>query len=232
MAIRLPDRLVRARPHALAQLEENSRGLSTPHDIHATILDVLDWDQYRNPYKVSGADLPRALSLLEPIPKNRSCSEAGIEPHWCACVNWKNVTDANMIQRTADAFMDYINSLTQPQRYNCVPRTLKEVEWVMSQRPNSKMLSFVAAKDADGYVGKFGAQLPIAKENYQLKVIVGPGHGIYEASMTYFKNEDRFVIHSRDISRTNAYGEEPSCISATNPHLNMYCYCKNYTPRD
>nr|XP_049707709.1 uncharacterized protein LOC110377992 isoform X2 [Helicoverpa armigera] len=232
VAIRLPDRLVRSRPQAKAQLEENSRVLTTPHDLHATILDVLDWDQYRNPYKVAGADLPRALSLLEPIPKNRSCSEAGIQLHWCACVKWKNVTDPTMIQRTAHAFVEFINSLTESQRSKCVPRTLKSIEWVMSQRPNSKMLSFVSAKDADGYVGKFGAQLQIAKENYQLKVIVGPGHGIYEASMTYLKNEDRFVINSRDISRTNAYGEEPSCISATNPHLNMYCYCKDYVPSD
>ncbi|PZC76136.1 hypothetical protein B5X24_HaOG205107 [Helicoverpa armigera] len=183
------------------------------------------------------AQLPKLTTQDRPtcrrsIPKNRSCSEAGIQLHWCACVKWKNVTDPTMIQRTAHAFVDFINSLTETQRSKCVPRTLKSIEWVMSQRPNSKMLSFVSAKDADGYVGKFGAQLQIAKENYQLKVIVGPGHGIYEASMTYLKNEDRFVINSRDISRTNAYGEEPSCISATNPHLNMYCYCKDYVPSD
>ncbi|KAJ8705954.1 hypothetical protein PYW07_010731 [Mythimna separata] len=231
MSIRLPEKLKRMRPNVQAQLEANAEILTTPHDIHATILDVLDWSQYMNPFKIKGADFPRAMTLLEPIPKNRSCSEAGIEPHWCACVNWKNVTDTEMIHKTVDAFITYLNELTSSQRSKCWPRTLTEVQWVMSQRPNSKMLSFVSNKDSDGYLGKFGAHTKIAKENYQLKVAVGPGRGIYEASMTYLKKEDRFVINTRDISRTNAYGNEPSCISATHPHLNPYCYCSDYVPQ-
>ncbi|KAJ8708120.1 hypothetical protein PYW08_010486 [Mythimna loreyi] len=231
MSVRLPDKLKRMRPHAQAQLEANANALTTPHDIHATILDVLDWSEYMNPFKIRGADFPRGMTLLEPIPKNRSCSEAGIEPHWCACVNWKNVTDKDMIRKTADAFINYLNELTASQRSKCLPRTLTEIQWVMSQRPNSKMLSFVSNKDHDGYLGKFGANTKITKENYQLKVVVGPGHGIYEASMAYVKDDDKFIISTRDISRTNAYGNEPSCISATHPHLNPYCYCSDYVPQ-
>ncbi|XP_075987652.1 uncharacterized protein LOC142984134 isoform X2 [Anticarsia gemmatalis] len=232
MCILLPEKLKRARPSVQAALEQNVNALTTPHDIHATVLDALDLRDWYNPYKVTGADLPRGMSLLEPIPRNRSCSEAGIEPHWCACLAWHNVSESEPVYlKAATAFMDYINSLTEEVRSQCVLRTLTEIKWVMKQKANQRMLSFVSAKDADGYVGKFAGPIKLHSENYQLKVVVGPGRGIYEASLKYLIAEDRFLIDTRDISRTNAYGEEPSCMSAKLPHLNPYCYCKDYVSR-
>ncbi|XP_068624407.1 uncharacterized protein [Battus philenor] len=226
MALVLPERLRRERPDAHAALQRNVHALTTPHDIYATITDALNMRHLWNTYKVTGADFTRGLTLLEPVPQNRSCSEAGIEPHWCACLAWRNVSEDDPLhQKTALALVKYINSLTESVRQQCAERTLKSVAWVMRQRANSRMLSFVSARDADGYVGRFGANVRVSRENYQVKIVVGPGKGVYEASMTYLAQEDRFEIDSRDISRTNAYNNEPSCISDRHPHLNMYCYC-------
>ncbi|XP_037292951.1 uncharacterized protein LOC115449169 isoform X2 [Manduca sexta] len=226
MTIVLPETLRRSRPEALDALKHNAHVLTTPHDIHATVLDAMDLQRYWNPYKVRGADLARGLTLFEPIPKNRSCSEAGIEPHWCTCLRWLNVSDADpLYHRAARAVVDYINSLTEPVRSLCAVRSLLEVSWESRWRANSRLLSFVEARDADGYVGRFGAGLRPDKEHWQVKIAVGPGRGVYEASMTYTKKEDKFLVNARDISRTNAYNNEPSCISATHPHLNMFCYC-------
>ncbi|XP_038217268.1 uncharacterized protein LOC119836097 isoform X3 [Zerene cesonia] len=230
MAIRLPDALTRSRPDARRGLVANADVLTTPHDIHATILDIMGLSRYWNPYRIKGAENTRGLTLLEPISQNRSCSEAGIEPHWCTCLSWERVASAEpLYDKSTRAIVDYINSLTEPVRSKCVPRTPLSTSWVFRQRPNNGVLTFVAAKDADGYVGKFGARVRPDRENYQVKITVGPGKGIYEASMTYIVKEDRFEIDSRDISRTNAYNNEPSCVSATHPHLNMYCYCKEYS---
>ncbi|VVD00671.1 uncharacterized protein LOC126975740 isoform X2 [Leptidea sinapis] len=227
MAIRLPDALRRRHPHTQTSLEANVDVLTTAHDIHATILDAMDLRKYWNPYKINGADLTRGLTLLEEIPKNRSCSEAGIEPHWCSCLSWENVSPQEVIYtKTANALVDYINLITEYMRLKCELRTLTSIEWVMRQRVNNGVLTFVGAKDADGYVGKFGAKVPPSKENYQVKITVGPGSGVYEASMTYIVKEDKFYLDSRDISRTNAYNNEPSCISEKHPHLNSYCFCK------
>ncbi|XP_039761738.1 uncharacterized protein LOC120634915 [Pararge aegeria] len=228
MAIRLPNALVRHYPHVLDNLQRNAEVLTTPHDIYATVLDALDLRQFWNEYKVRGADMTRAMTLLEPIPKNRSCSEAGIEPHWCSCLSWENVSDCDpMYSRCANALVDYINSLTQTVRSKCALRTLASVTWVQRQRANSGVLTFIEAKDADGYVGKFGRKVQPLTENYQVKLVVGPGRGFYEASLTYVAKEDRFLIDSRDISRTNAYNNEPHCISSSLPSLNMYCYCND-----
>ncbi|XP_073966009.1 uncharacterized protein isoform X2 [Choristoneura fumiferana] len=227
LAILLPKALTRARPNAETSLRENARVLTTPHDLYATLLDVLDMTQYANPYKVEGADLRRGLSMLEPIPRNRSCSEAGIEPHWCSCLAWQNVSTTDpLYEKTAKAFINYINKLVKEVGSKCIPRTLTSTEWVLRQRPNSRLLEFSNAKDSDGYIGHFGAKTKIANENYQIKIVVGPGRGVYEASMTYVVSEDRFIINTRDISRTNAYRNEPDCISDTHPHLNSYCYCQ------
>ncbi|KAL0859749.1 hypothetical protein ABMA27_010108 [Loxostege sticticalis] len=228
MAIRLPDDLVESRPSAQNALEQNALVLTTPHDIHATILDAMDLKQFTPEAKIRGADLPRSMTLLEPVPGNRSCSEAGIEPHWCACVSWKNVpADDAMYNRVANALLDYINELTEPVRSECVPRTLTSIQWVMKQQPSKGVMEFKQAKDADGYVGLFGPSIRPEKENYQVKMTVGPSTGVFEATITYMLKGDKFSVESRDISRTNMYHHEPDCIHQTHPHLNMFCYCKN-----
>lgn len=227
MCLLVPPSLAKSRPSLMSNLRANTRVLTTPHDIHATLLDALGLPN-REVYKVPGADLPRGMSLFEPIPRNRSCSEASIEPHWCACLKWISVSTSDpMYRKVADAIMNFINSLTEPVRSKCIPRNLLSVVWVMRQVASKGMLSFVEAKDADGYVGKFSDKQKKFNDNYQIKFIVGPGKGVYEASMTYLVKENRFTVDTRDISRTNAYNDEPHCISATHPHLNMYCYCND-----
>lgn len=67
MAILLPDDLLATRPSAQEALEGNSRVLTTPYDIHATVLDAMDLIQYMPNYTVPGADTPRAMSLLKPV---------------------------------------------------------------------------------------------------------------------------------------------------------------------
>ncbi|XP_053620717.1 uncharacterized protein LOC128681115 isoform X2 [Plodia interpunctella] len=226
MAIVLPSTLKSQRPQALDNLRQNVDVLTTPHDIYATVLDAMDLRKYWNPYKIKGADLPRAMTLFEPIPRNRSCSEAGIEPHWCACLSWKPVPTSDPLRsRAAEALVQYINDMTAPVRSKCLPRTLTSVSWVMKQHADSSMLSFEGARDNDGYVGKFGNKIKLKTETYQVMLTVGPGTGDFEASMTYDVDRGGFKIDRRDISRTNMYGHEPDCISKTHPHLNPYCYC-------
>ncbi|XP_050358004.1 uncharacterized protein LOC126778468 isoform X2 [Nymphalis io] len=228
MAIRLPDSFRIKHWKMQDNLDNNADVLTTPHDIHATVLDFLDLRKYWNPYKVSGADLTRGLSLLRPITQNRSCSEAGVEPHWCSCVSWEELpSGSERHAAAADALLRHVNALTDSVRSKCIVRTLKSVPWVMKQVANNGVLTFVEAKDTDGYVGRFGARVQQERENYQVKIEVGPGSGMYEASMSYVVKEDRYEINTRDISRTNAYNDEPSCISATNPHLNKFCYCRD-----
>lgn len=226
MCIFLPEELKSRRPKAQSYLEGNANVLTTPHDIHATLLDVLDLKQYMNKYKIVGADLPRAMSLLEPIPRNRSCSEAGIESHWCACMTWINVSSTNALYKKAvDTFVNYVNFLTLGVRSQCALRTLDKVIWVMQQRARSNLLSYSPSKKSDAYFAKFGTRINHTIQSFHIRVILGPGRAVYEAAMKYFADSDVFAVNRRDISRTSKYGKEPVCISPRLPHLNPYCYC-------
>ncbi|XP_061724928.1 uncharacterized protein LOC133530888 [Cydia pomonella] len=206
LAIRLPDRLTRARPDALSALQANSRVLTTAHDLHATILDALRLKKHWNPYKVEGADLKRGLTWLEPIPNTRSCSEAGIETHWCTCLVWQNVSVSDpMYNRTANALIEYINKFTKDAGSKCISRTLASTSWVLQQRVNNRLLDFNDALDYDAYLGWFDdTETQVTMENFQIGIESNPGGAVYEASLTYYVKEDKFVVQSRDISRVNA----------------------------
>ncbi|KAJ2939032.1 hypothetical protein O0L34_g19013 [Tuta absoluta] len=226
MAIRLPDNLKATRPEAFRNLLSNVDTLTTVHDVHATILDVLGMTEHWNPYKVPGADMTRGLTLLKTINKNRSCSEAGIETHWCTCVKWEAVRpDEPLYKRTAQALLDHINSITEFQRTKCAIRTLTSIDWVTRKRPNTKLLQFIESTDFDKYLGKFGREIQVKEYIYQVKITVGPGIGVYEGAVTHLVKGDKFCVDDRKISRTNAYNKEPECISPVFPHLSKFCYC-------
>ncbi|KAG7295309.1 hypothetical protein JYU34_022314 [Plutella xylostella] len=226
LAIILPERYKRSHPEALANLRGNKRTLTTPHDLYHTYLEIMGLKEYQNSYRVPGSSFQRGMSLVEPIPKNRTCADAGVEAHWCACVKWTRVAEQHpLYRRSAEALVQYINTLTEEMRSKCAIRTLSHISYVQQQAPSKQLLTFEHSVDYDGYIPVFTAYTGEKKQTFSVKIAVGPGHGQYEATMTYSLTDDVFKLDHRAISRINAYNNEPSCISDTHPHLNMYCYC-------
>ncbi|KAF5293100.1 hypothetical protein FQA39_LY13710 [Lamprigera yunnana] len=103
---------------ALANLNKNTRKLTTPFDLHETLKDLL------NPYSLTADVLNerveskrgdrRAYSLFEPIPNNRTCKSAEIDSHWCTC------------QESSKHVVKYLNSLLEGYR-QCAKLTLSEI---------------------------------------------------------------------------------------------------------
>ncbi|XP_037294066.1 uncharacterized protein LOC119189168 [Manduca sexta] len=224
VAVRLPSKLVKARPRALASLKANAEVLTSPYDLHTTLLDVVGLMKHKSQHYVPGSDLPRGMSWLGPIPKSRSCGEAGILPHWCACAKWRNMSTSNVMYKKAAAYLlDYINNMTRERRDVCLERTLQSIQWVLIYMPHREMLKKVER-------GMFGVGKPVVgidKRQYQVKIVTDPADGMFEASMVYYVRERYFMMSEKDVSRINAYGHEPHCIEATHPHLLKYCYCNN-----
>ncbi|XP_073951010.1 uncharacterized protein [Choristoneura fumiferana] len=227
LALRLPTKLTDGRPDAITALRDNARVLTTPHDLHATILDVLGLKKHANPFKEQESDLYRGLTMLEWLPGNRSCHQAGIQPHLCACFSWQTVpfTDP-LCYKASRALLKFINTLLAEVGSRCVPRTLLSTEWLFRRRTNSHLLSFPRAADENSFYMQLNADAAVHTENYKIRIIVGPGLAVFEASLTYALKEDRFYIRTSDISRSNTYGDEPDCIRDTHPHLSYYCYCR------
>ncbi|XP_050555632.1 uncharacterized protein LOC118276592 [Spodoptera frugiperda] len=230
MSLMLPHKLVKARPSALKALVGNKDVLTTPFDIYVTILDVLGVEEDYPPIVVEGYDYPRGWNLLTPVSKKRSCGEAGIMPHWCTCGTWTNVSKTDpFYHQVPHNLAEFINSMSDEERSQCIPRYLKTTEWVVHQTAEdyqSKLYNYFQKKQLvvnQAYRG----DVTSLDDYYQMRIVMDPGHAIYEGTMIYIPGKDFFMITERDVSRVNAYGDESSCISETHPHLIKYCYCNN-----
>ncbi|XP_078052258.1 uncharacterized protein LOC144478335 [Augochlora pura] len=209
-------------PKAYSNFVHNTRYLTTPFDIHKTLENIL---KFNNPK--DGDRRQRAISLFDKIPLERTCADAFIEPHWCACLAWKEISteDANVIA-AAKHFIEFLNSYTEEHRNICEKLQLKEILWAAKLLPNKDLLKFQKSGDQDGFIGDFTAKTKIISETYQLKVKTTPGNGLFEVSITYDIGKNTFSTKISDVSRINMYGSQASCVENSLYHLRKYCYCK------
>lgn len=161
------------------------------------------------------------------IPKDRSCSQAYIEPHWCACIEWKNISISSaIVQKLTETFVDTLNNYTESHRDICVTWKLLKTEWVLKMTPNENLLKFHKNADIDGFVPDLSARMKLSSNIYQIKVILQPGNAIFEASIKHNLAKNEMTVRLSDISRVNMYGWQARCVDTAYPHLRKYCYCK------
>lgn len=84
-------------PLAVSTLRSNVQRLVTVMDLHQTALQLADLraleaerlleagDELRR--QTAAGRPPRAISLFLPVPDTRTCEQAAIKPHFCACVH-------------------------------------------------------------------------------------------------------------------------------------------------
>lgn len=170
----------------------------------------------------------RAISLLKSVPKNRTCADAYIEPHWCSCLslNFLNTT-TDMVKRAANAVVDKINVYTSDERHLCHILRLSNITWAGTLQPRQTLLKFKQNRDLDGYLADLSStSTKITKELYQVQVHVQPGDSIFEASLTHNLSTGQFIVNITDVSRINMYGDQARCILDKNPDLRKFCYCR------
>uniref|UniRef100_A0A1A9X438 DUF229 domain-containing protein n=1 Tax=Glossina brevipalpis TaxID=37001 RepID=A0A1A9X438_9MUSC len=246
-----PDSFKKRFPREYANFVKNSERLTTPFDIHATLAHILElqsmkesstssfdesfYDDFlksKKPVaalksKLSNLAKNRAKSLFKPLPQNRSCAEAYIEPHWCACLNWKPLNlnvSANMgtALRAADTILNVINKATETFRSYCNVLQLKHINWAMHLRPHNDLLAFKKSSDIDGFL----PDLNNGNSEINNEIVVTPGDSLFEASVSHNLNSLAMQSKLSDISRVNKYGSQANCIYERNPELRKYCYCK------
>jgi len=213
----LPDWYKKMYKEKYENFQINKNLLTSPFDMHATVRDLtcLDSVPKNNPNNTN-----RGISLFDKISKFRSCDDIGISEHFCSCVEpWLTISKQGnvAVDRAIQFSIDSLNNLTKNVRNLCVALYLK---------------SIISAEK----LVKFN------KIVYKIQFITSPNNGIYEVLIHsgYFDHfefkSDLFSIKSRnDISRIDAYGIQPHCVSnfGFNPSdildLRKFCYCK-YKP--
>jgi hypothetical protein len=107
-------------PAEMRNLRLNSKKLTTPFDIHETLLHFLNFEKkFIN--TANTKKMPRGISLFKYISPNRTCENAQIEPHWCSCLNWNDINIKKKIANLNNSTDAEINSIDN--EYN---RILKE----------------------------------------------------------------------------------------------------------
>ncbi|GFT03757.1 uncharacterized protein NPIL_644831 [Nephila pilipes] len=153
-------------------LETNAKRLTTPFDIHATLCHLASL--------MSGdiqcdSKLKPGISLFREVPSNRTCSDAGITPHWCTCQVSKPIsTDESRVQKAADTVIHTINKWTGIYQAKCAILTLNQI--------------LNARVTASGQIGD--TNLTNNKEtfsksflNYLIVVSASPSKAVFEATV-------------------------------------------------
>ncbi|KAL3205086.1 hypothetical protein MRX96_011401 [Rhipicephalus microplus] len=74
-----PPWFLQKNPETAQSLRPNPHRLTTHFDIHATVVELLDYPNAQQPNSTYG------LSILHDIPDTRTCANASIARHWCIC---------------------------------------------------------------------------------------------------------------------------------------------------
>ncbi|KAJ7370611.1 hypothetical protein OS493_031347 [Desmophyllum pertusum] len=215
-------------PDLYNNLVHNSRVLTSPFDVYATLRHILSYPQYPSGI-VTGQSL---FSRIDE--KNRTCASAGVEDHWCPCLDLEEVSSNEpVVNEAAEFVVGYINNLTSQSDEMtklCLRLVLKEIKSAFREMPKEAMQRFSGTKNdaldaCDGCEAVMGdkADNTLVRDTlYQLQIVTSPNEGFYEASIRMKKGVPSLV---GDISRIDAYKDQPYCIMEKLPLLRKYCFC-------
>jgi hypothetical protein len=222
MSLILPSKFRQKYPYAVNALRTNINRLTTPFDVYATLMSILDLKKMNMNNNVSVTQ--RSISLFNIIPAQRTCDHLKLAPHWCSCLEWQQINVKNdiKINRVATNIVNYINQLLATVTQSlCHPLQLDSIFSALMYQPNKTISTSV---DGDGQGSAYRN-----KTNdivfYQLTFGTKPNGGIYEATIQYATQTGSLIIDHTDISRLNAYKSSADCVVRSYPHLRKFCFC-------
>lgn len=189
-------------PRAMRNLNENAVRLTTPYDLHETLLDLmdarrLDDDSIERRARTTGNG--RGTSMFLEISKYKTCETAGIPVHYCACHNVRTALDVYDVDvaRAATFLMQYINVQ-------------------LSAHPLCANLSVYRIHRATVETGRDRTSV----KDYEIQVTTVPGYAKFESTVREDGGEFKMV---GSVSRLNMYGNQSMCIK--DAKIKLLCYC-------
>lgn len=79
----VPPSLFKTHPQVIENLKLNVKRLTTPYDIHFTVMDILG--HFINRTQLGTAVSSRGTTMFAPISSERTCQTAGVPDHYCIC---------------------------------------------------------------------------------------------------------------------------------------------------
>jgi hypothetical protein len=206
--ISLPPWFKEKHPRIVQNLITNKNRLTTPYDLHMTLKHIIELSGSTEKLPQS-LSCPKAQSLFEAVPWNRSCDDACVEFHFCTC--------------SAYTLMDLKDEMGLKARRFAVEWMNKELQ--LKARKDDKPLCATLKLGNIGR-GEKSAAVNANTSNefmhYLVNFDVVPSNASFETTVTFYTQNSEFKI-SGDISRINAYGNQSHCVG--DAKLKLYCYC-------
>ena len=230
---------------------KNADKLITPMDIHRTLSDLISMEKKQPNLRDKHAALNRSQSMFsDSISVQRTCAQAGIDEHWCACLKRTqiNVIDSKL-NMLANKFINYLNSvLLNDHLDSCAQLELSNINHVFlldSIIPRHKKAvsqSFSLSRWFNNLLNNlfhyYLVEPPLERDfkQYLFQVVTRPNNATYEFTVVYESNvakdavangndDDSFEINHNAISRIDKYGDQPKCIKDKYPDLRKFCFC-------
>ncbi|XP_071143243.1 uncharacterized protein [Mytilus edulis] len=179
-------------------LKTNSRRLTTHFDMFSTLQHLLNLENERT-HKYG-------KSLFREIPRERTCEDAGIRPHWCTCNYHLSATDNSTTRNNlASIFIQHLNTLLKNHTHKCSKLTLKSI--ISSIKLLSRKIEHI---------------------EHRVVIEAEPGDGIFEATLRCDRNCSTYNVIG-DVSRVNKYGTSTNCVKDNT--LRKICHCINTAKR-
>jgi len=237
ISIRMPKKFQEKYPDLMHNLRLNSHRLTTPFDLHETFEHLFEFHS-SDPYQ---SKTNRSYSLFQLIPENRTCLQANIEQHWCACLHWTDVLiNETIIQKFGQQAIEFLNDFVSDHKNECAKLKLHSIHKANQLEANERLLKFIGSQDTDGRIPDFRNQtwknssksLVVNQMTYyQIQFETIPGHGQFELTAEYNPFNETFLIRKQRLSRMNKYGQTSTCIAYKRPEFREICYCSKLLNR-
>lgn len=190
---------------AFRNLRLNKNRLTSPFDLHSTLVDLLDTSDISDSEiikrSIESYGDNRGISLFLKVPLNRTCELAGIHKKMCSCYKSVNISVNNLIIRRAASFLSHF-----------INRQLKDYP---------RCLKLTVNKIIKAYELKLGYEENDEWRSFMVILSTIPGDGIFKAMLQY--NVDSLFTLVSPLKRLN-FGLRNFCVK--NEYLKMFCYCK------
>ncbi|CAC5359676.1 unnamed protein product [Mytilus coruscus] len=245
-SIVLPTILKQKYPHIDHNLQTNINRLTSPLDLHKTLIDIAT-NSYNHHPKDTEDIQNRGISLFNEIPKDRTCADAHIPESSCTygapngtlvvliefctkpqeshsaprttCYTSEAIPTNNaVIEEITSSVIVTINIYLQTHRAKCALLILKKIHEAKSIHSNLKH-SKGRKKTIWQYLYKPKLD---KKQRYFILFAVKPSEGMFEVT-TEITQTSNFIILDK-IIRSNRYGNQSACIDERD--LKPYYYCK------
>ncbi|XP_017057359.2 uncharacterized protein LOC108098739 [Drosophila ficusphila] len=197
-------------PSVVNALHLNRNRLSSNFDLHLGIRQLIEQIHPRKRFiRVVKCEI--CQSILEVLPENRSCSDAGIPDHWCTCRPFVSVRITDFIRRLTKFTVSRMNRYLKLLNVDGDCHRLK--------------LNKVIKADQQLHFDELGNEVDASDqvETYRIVFTTKPNNAKFRSTVFSDDNNDIVTTNMDRISRLNSYQNESYCVDDAT--AKKFCMC-------